>query len=118
MEKTIVRCSLKISDIISVTKKAMHEFGDFTWHPDPFMRREGPIAIKVLNQTPRGWDMLNKFNGQSFMWHATPHIMDIMTSIDNESRNHSGTSLSLLMRHMETIAKKGWNYYVNSFTKI
>lgn len=91
---------------------------DFSWHPDPFMRLEGPIAIKVINETPGGWNILKNFNGQSFMWHATPKITTIMSRIDKESGNHSGASMGFLMRHMETIAKKGWEYYVTRFSKI
>lgn len=90
---------------------------DFSWHPDPFMRVEGPIAIKVINEIPGGWDMLKNFNGRSFIWHATPQIENMINMINSASgNNHSGASLGFLMRHMETIAKNGWDDYVSNIS--
>jgi hypothetical protein len=90
----------------------MPNFGDFSTHRDPFMKEEGPPAIKVINNTPGGWDAIRNFRGESFMWHATPEIERMMNQMPS---SHSGASMGFLMRHMQVIACDGWDQYCVKF---
>ena len=106
-----------ISEVFSELSEVSPTFpGDFSWHPDEFMQEEGPIAYKVICEMD-GWEILKMDPPEDvgYMCWNNREVNKIMIKIDKISNNHSGASLSFMMRHMNYIAKNGWVSYYEKF---
>jgi hypothetical protein len=57
------------------------------------------------------WAYIRNFAGESFMFSSSPEISEIQAHMKMMDQ-HSGCSYGLVMRHMEMIAKEGWDSYV------
>ena len=57
------------------------------------------------------WEYIRNFAGESFMFSQSPEISEIQAHM-KMMEQHSGCSYGLVMRHMEMIAKEGWESYV------
>jgi hypothetical protein len=90
--------------------------GDFFWHPDEFMQEEGPIAYRIICEMD-GWEIMKVDPPEDvgYMCWNNREVNKIMIKIDKISNNHSGASLSFMMRHMNYIAKNGWVSYYEKF---
>jgi hypothetical protein len=84
--------------------------GDFSMRKDSVILKNMYDAITELNL----WDWLSTFtpeDGKGFMFTQNSEITQIMLHNKVESDMHSGASFAWCMRHMEVIAKNGWDYY-------
>ena len=89
--------------------------GDFGTHSEHYMLKNMYDAITKRNL----WSWLSNFTpeeGKGFMFTFTPEIMAIVT--ETESDKHSGSSFAFCMRHMEYIAKHGWDEYSRTYIKL
>jgi len=84
---------------------------DFEFLTDSSTREMIESAYKAIARV-EGWHLLHHFRDDSFMFTNDPHMNDLMTHVNNEySGGHSGSSMGCTMRHMEYIAKNGFNRY-------
>ena len=70
-------------------------------------------AFNAITVT-ESWGHMKNFNGESFMFASKPWITNILTAMHHRDR-HSGASFGWTMRHMECIAKEGWDIYAGRF---
>jgi hypothetical protein len=76
------------------------------------MRRELRSAFLVMEQTPHAWSLFADRDGtQPFIFTNDYATRRIMNDIYQRHLNHSATSLALVCRHMECVAKNGWSFY-------
>jgi len=61
--------------------------------------------------TAEAWEYIRNFAGESFMFSSSPEISEIQAHMKMMDQ-HSGCSYGVVMRHMEMIAKEGWESYV------
>lgn len=88
--------------------------GDFTGHTDARMLKNMYEAIDELKL----WVWLRTFAPEKkdgFMWSPAPEISQIGNHPKVDLDGHTGASFAWCMRHMEVIAKKGWNHYYTEF---
>ena len=84
---------------------------DFGFLTDSFTRDMVESAYTAISQA-EGWHLLTNFSEESFMFTSDPRIVDLMTKVNHEyGGGHSGSSIGCTMRHMEYIAKNGFNRY-------
>ena len=86
--------------------------GNFGSHPDHQMLKNMYDAITRLNL----WTWVSNFTpeeGKGYMFTFTPELAKI--GKETESDRHSGASFAYCMRHMECIAKQGWDAYYQSY---
>ena len=57
------------------------------------------------------WDYIRNFAGESFMFSESAELTQIQAHMKKFDQ-HSGSSYGVTMRHMEMIAKEGWESYV------
>ena len=57
------------------------------------------------------WDYIRNFAGESFMFSRSAELSQIQAHMKMMDQ-HSGSSYGIVMRHMEKIAKEGWENYV------
>ena len=57
------------------------------------------------------WEYIRNFAEQSFMFSDAAELSQIQAHMKLLDR-HSGSSYGMVMRHMEKIAKEGWESYV------
>jgi hypothetical protein len=69
-------------------------------------------AYKTVFQK-EAFKILKEFDGESFMFSNDPKILAIMTDVNDAYPGHSGASLAFAMRHIEFIAKNGFDNYRN-----
>ena len=94
--------------------------GDFSKHPDKFMREEGPIGYTTITNMGK-WDFMATTppEDKGYMFWGNSTCNEIMNKIDRSSKNgHSGSSLGFLMQHMHYIAKNGWEVYYKKFIEL
>lgn len=59
-----------------------------------------------------GWNLIRNFSGESFQFTQDPQLHNLMTRVHDEyDGGHSGSSMGLTMRHMQYIAKHGFESY-------
>jgi hypothetical protein len=69
-------------------------------------------AVEKLGS--EAWEALKNHDPkQSFIWDTHGEIWNKITTLMWDG--HSGVSYSINLRHLEKIAKYGWDHYVNSF---
>jgi hypothetical protein len=88
--------------------------GDFTRCSESKMLTNMYDAITELNL----WGWLHSFTpkkNEGFMWAHDEEVGQIGRHPKVDSDGHSGASFAWCMRHMEVIAKKGWNHYYYEF---
>lgn len=84
--------------------------GDFTGHSEKKMLGNMYDAITELKL----WDWLRTFSpkaNEGFMWSPALEISQIGNHPKVDADGHTGATFAWCMRHMDTIAKKGWNQY-------
>lgn len=82
--------------------------GDFKGHNEEKILKNMYDAISKLKL----WEWLKTYRpeeGKGFMWSRAPEITQIGNAVVADG--HSGASFAYAMRHMDTIAKKGWEHY-------
>ena len=57
------------------------------------------------------WEYIRTFSGESFMFSDAAFLTQIQAHMKKMDQ-HSGSSYGIVMRHMEKIAKEGWESYV------
>lgn len=57
------------------------------------------------------WEYIRTFSGESFMFSRAAELSQIQAHMKMLDE-HSGSSYGVVMRHMEKIAKEGWERYV------
>jgi hypothetical protein len=57
------------------------------------------------------WDYIRNFSEKSFMFSSAAELSQIQAHMKMMDQ-HSGSSYGYVMRHMEKIAKEGWESYV------
>ena len=57
------------------------------------------------------WEYIRTFSGESFMFSDAAELSQIQAHMKMLDQ-HSGSSYGVTMRHMEKIAKEGWESYV------
>ena len=60
------------------------------------------------------WKLLENFNEESFMSSQNDDIKKIMGKVNDSYNGHSAASLGITMRHIEYIAKNGFDMYRNN----
>ena len=56
-----------------------------------------------------GWNILQNFTGESFMFSRDPSVCQLMDAVsEGYGGNHSGSSMGYTMRQLEFIAKNGF----------
>ena len=84
---------------------------DFEFLTSKSTREMVKSAYKVIANA-EGWRLLSNFRGESFMFTSDSRLNDIMDKVNIEyGGGHSGSSIGITMRHMEYIAKNGFNCY-------
>jgi hypothetical protein len=89
----------------------VHKFppkGDFKGHDDEQMLKNMYDAITRLDL----WDWLKTYKpeeGKGFLWSTADEITQISNAVLDDG--HSGPSFAFCLRHMESIAKNGWEHY-------
>jgi hypothetical protein len=61
--------------------------------------------------TAEAWDYIRTFSGESFIFSNSTQLSQIKAHMKKLDQ-HSGSSYGVVMRHMEMIAKDGWESYV------
>ena len=83
--------------------------GDFSFVTDSVWREALTHDYKCI--TPEGWVALKNHNlKKSFMFETHGEIWDLIRK--DMWDGHSGSSMALSLREMESIAKNGWEEYV------
>ncbi len=83
--------------------------GDFSFIKDEMWRETLTHDYKCI--TPECWEALrNHDETASFLWETHGRIWDSIRSKMYDG--HSGASMALSLREMESIAKNGWDDYV------
>ena len=83
--------------------------GDFSFVTDSMWREVLTHDYKCI--TPECWEALRKHDiTASFMWETHGRIWDLIRK--DMWDGHSGSSMALSLREMESIAKNGWDDYV------
>jgi hypothetical protein len=84
--------------------------GDFSFITDP-LRRE-ILTYDYACVTQEGWTALKNHDPKkSFMFETQGEIWDEMRRVMWDG--HSGCSMAMSLRELESIAKKGWKKYVS-----
>ena len=84
--------------------------GDFSSFKDCEMLDTAYKAITLAE----GWNFLKMYNTNSFMFgESPPQLERIDAKIHTLYPGHSGCSYGWTMRQMESIAKNGWDAYIN-----
>ena len=88
--------------------------GTFKGHSEEKMLSNMYEAITELNL----WGWLGRFTPEKekgFMWSPASEIGEIGRHPKVDADGHTGASFAWCMRHMEIIAKNGWENYYNEF---
>jgi len=91
----------------------MYEPGDFSFVKGAMSRRALTNAHNAVSELNL-WDFFKnesppKDTGYMFWNHD--NMQKLIERLDEDG--HSGASFAVCMRHIETIAKSGWTFYVN-----
>ena len=113
--KTVYQsCITKVHSELKSIRKSYP--GDFSDHPDEFMKSEGILAYRIISEL-NAWNIIKE--NESFMFSSDNIINEIMLKIDQQSNcGHSGASIGFLMQHMRYIAVHGWNNYYKKFIEL
>ena len=90
--------------------------GDFSHIDCDLARRSLEGTYQAVCNVKGAWDFLKSYTpaeGQGFMFSCNPVVTEIGNETENLNVGHSGASWGMCMRHMEYIAKHGWDQYVN-----
>lgn len=83
---------------------------------DKDMRDTLSLTYQAVTNT-NSWDFLRRFepdNGSGFMFSSHIQLDNISRECERLGCGHSGASWAISMRHMDAIAKKGWDNYVSN----
>jgi len=90
--------------------------GDFNHIEDKVTRDTLSLTYQAVTNT-NSWDFLKSFtpsSGCGFIFSSHPQLDKISYECERLGCGHSGSSWGISMRHMEAIAKKGWDNYVSN----
>lgn len=90
--------------------------GDFNHVKDKLTREALELTYQAVTNT-NSWEFLETYNppkGQGFMFASHPQLNKIVWECEKLGCGHSGSSWGLVMRDMETIAKRGWDNYLSN----
>ena len=92
--------------------------GDFSFIKCEHSRKMLESAHDAINSVDNGWQFLKDYipeANKGFMFSTPPDkLKEINKAISDRYDGHSGSSYGWTMRHMESIAKKGWDDYVDT----
>ena len=91
--------------------------GDFSFIKSDDSRKMLQSAYDAISNVIDGWEFLKNYTpppDKGFMLSTDPlKIRQISEAINEGFDGHTGYTYSWTMRHMEMIAKKGWDNYVH-----
>jgi hypothetical protein len=88
--------------------------GDFSF-VNEFERKMLEDAYRAVSVT-ESWDAMKADPGHGgFMFSNNEHMKPINAAL--KYHYHSGASYAFTMRHMQLIAKNGWDVYVSDYIK-
>ena len=91
--------------------------GDFSHIDCDLTRGSLEGTYKAVSNVKGAWDFLKVYTpaeGQGFMFSSHRILTEISNETENLNVGHSGASWGMCMRHMEYIAKHGWDQYVKT----
>jgi len=94
----------------------MNTPGDFSHVKDKDTRKMLDLTYQAVTNT-KSWEFIKYFTPESehgFMFSSHPQLTKIIWECEKLECGHSGATWGLCMRHMEAIAKKGWDNYVTN----
>ena len=90
----------------------------FDFIPEDHQRIMISTAVTAITQLEL-WDFLKNFNERSFMLSEDERINQILKKIGELGyHGHSGGSFAVTMRHMEYIAKNGFENYKTTYSNM
>jgi len=90
--------------------------GDFSHVKDKHTRNILDLTYQAVTNT-NSWEFMKTFTpneDEGFMFSSHPQLSKITWECEKLGCEHSGASWALAMRHMEAIAKKGWDNYITN----
>lgn len=90
--------------------------GNFSHVNDSHTREMLTLTYQAITNT-NSWEFMKSFTpekGNGFMFSSHPQLSKISCECEKIGCGHSGGSWGFSMRHMEAIAKKGWENYVST----
>lgn len=94
----------------------MNSPGDFSHVKDPHTREMLDLTYQAVTNTD-SWGFMKTFvpaEDAGFMFSSHPQLSKITWECEKLGCGHSGGSWGFAMRHMEAIAKNGWENYVTT----
>ena len=90
--------------------------GDFSYVNDNHTREMLDLTYQAVTNT-NSWEFVKSYTpepGQGFTFSSHPQLTKITWECEKLGCGHSCFSWGFCMRHMEAIAKKGWDNYVTN----
>ena len=91
--------------------------GDFSFIKDDETRQMLSFTYQAVNNT-NSWEFMKTFEpdpDDGFMFSTHPQLSKISWECEKlDWDGHSGSSWGFSLRHMQDIAKNGWDNYVNN----